>query len=89
MNDLVGIAAEKKATRLFEGLQHQRKLDARDVLHFVDNDKVVTRRCQRLPLLCNEVQVVKPGLGKPGPIFLVQVVESVAPVFGKDGLAHA
>ena len=76
-------------TGLLEGLQHQRKLDGRNVLHFVDDDEVVTWRGQPLPLPGDEVQVVEPALEKPGAIFLEQVVELVALIFGKDGLAHA
>jgi hypothetical protein len=54
-----------------------------DVLHLVDDDEVVARRRQRLPVLGDEIEVVELGLGQPGAILLEQVVEPVALVDGK------
>ena len=57
MHDLVGVTTQQKLPRLLQAGQHQRQLHIGEVLHLVDDDKVIHRLRQGPPLVCDQVQV--------------------------------
>ena len=69
MDNLVGIAAQQKITRLLECLEHQCKLNGSEILHFIDHDKIVTRRGEGLPFLRDEVEVIELCFSEPRTVF--------------------
>ena len=71
-----------------QGLQHQSKLNGRDVLHLVDDDEIVTWCGPGQPILGDQIQVEQPGFGEPSPVFVENVIEGVAPLSGENGLTH-
>ncbi len=57
MDDLVGIAAEQKMPRSFQGLQDQAELDRGHVLHLVHHHEIVARLSPLQPLAGQEIQI--------------------------------
>ena len=49
MHDLMRVAGEKEAILRLQGVEDQRKLGAREVLHFVHDDEIVKRFGLRAP----------------------------------------
>ena len=78
MHDLVGVAAVQKLAGLLQTGQHQGQLHIGQVLHFVNDDKVVNRLGQGLPLVRHQVQVEQSGFGQPLPVTLKQCMGACA-----------
>jgi hypothetical protein len=74
--------------RLFQGLEDQGKLDRRDVLHFVDHDKIVARPGDIQEGLSDEIEVVAGVFLQPSAVFFKEGVQIVALRFGKDALTY-
>ena len=56
--------------------QYQRQLHVGEVLHFIDDNKVVHRLCQGTPLKSHPVQVIQLALAQPLLVALKQPMRS-------------
>ena len=88
VDNLIGVATQHELAGAFERVQHQRKLRIGQVLHLIDDDKVVGRLCQRLPGVCHQVGVKQLVVGQPLAVFAKQVVDGSALLGRKNRLAR-
>ena len=82
VHDLVAVTAQDELPGLFQQSQDQGQLHRRQVLHFVDDDKVVNRLAAfsdlAAPSVGNQVAVVLASFIQPGAIALKQAMCQLA-----------
>ena len=64
--------------RFLQGREHQRELHIGEILHLVDDDKIVARARTTTPCMRDEVRIVKLHFRKPAEIALVQIINTRA-----------
>jgi hypothetical protein len=64
----------------FQRIEDQRELGVGEILHFVDDDEIVARLSLGAPGVRDEVEIDKPLLFQPGPVFFEQFMHGRARV---------
>src|ERR1700748_3720670 len=78
MHDLVRIAAQQEMMSRLQRIEDQRELGVGEILHLVDDDKIVTRLGLGEPSVRDEIQVEELLLLEPDPILFEEIVHGRA-----------
>ena len=86
MNNLVRIATKQKVTWFFQCFKHQRELGDSQILHLINNNKIVPGSSH--PFMSNKIQVKQFLFNKPLSVFFKEIIEFATLFFRKDRLAN-
>src|SRR5208337_4744010 len=86
MDDLIRVAAENKIIGSLQAPENELKLNVRNILHFIDNHKIIDLFYLRQIAVRKDIRVVKAVLLQESQVFFKQRICPFTLIGKKDGL---